>query len=231
MAGETNKIMPQGNLIYGKASDGNFYPVLVDTTGNLGATNIETIQPDLITAQTIAASTNVLSSVVSMVGVKKALIQVYHARAATAAFTTNGTEYRIEVSAASSGNDTWTPIASILCASAVCNSAASSADCAAGTTLVTITSGTAMPITDYTVFTSGTIEWVKPTVATGTASFNILDATTYAHVSATGIFSGGEKSPFTLDVSAATRLRAVVNNIASSGTQPIASRVTLITVK
>ena len=231
MTGEINVVMKQGNLIYGKASDGQFYPVLVDTTGNLGATNIETIQPDLITAQTIASSTNVISSVVSMIGVKKALIQVYHARAATAAFGTNGTEYRIEVSAASSGNDTWNPIASILCSSAACNSAASSSDCAAGTTLVTITSGTAMPITDYTVFTSGTIEWVKPTIATGTASFNVLDPTTYAHVSATGIFSGGVEVPFTLDVSAVTRLRAVVNNIASGTTQAIASRVTLITVK
>lgn len=227
--GNTDQIMRQGNLIYGKASDGHFYPFSVGTDGVLSLTGTPTIQTPLLTAQTIAASTNVLSSTVSVSGIGKVTIFIDHARAATAAFGTNGTEYRVELSEQATGNDTWSPIASVVCASAVCNSAAASSNCAAGTTLITITSGTAMPTDDYIVFTSGTIEWVKSTIATGTASFNVLDATTYGHASATGIFSGGEKIIATVDVSAATRMRVVVNNTNSGTTQPIASRIAYIT--
>jgi hypothetical protein len=227
VASNRDQVMAQGNAIFVIAADGHFYPLAGNTAGaaSLNVLNTETIQTPLLAAQTIAASTNVLSSTVSVIGVKSVLLFIDHARAATAAFGTNGTEYRVEVSEQATGNDTWSPIASVLCASAVCNSAASSSDCAAGTTLITITSGTAMPTTGYTVFTSGTIEWVQPTIATGTASFNVLDATRYAHVSATGIFSGGEKFVMNLDVEAATRMRVVVNNIASATTQPIASRI------
>lgn len=227
-----NVVMRQGNVVYGRdPTNGEYFPLTTNTAGyqQLDVRNTETIQTDLLTAQTIAASTNVLSSTVSVVGVKQALIQIYHSRAATAAFGTNGTEYRIEVSAASSGNDSWNPIASVLCASAVAASAAASSNCAAGTTLVTITSGTAMPSNDWICFTSGTIEWVRSTTATGTASFNVLDATTYGHESATGIFGSAEKFALTLNLEAVTRMRAVVNNLASGTTNPVASRITLIT--
>jgi hypothetical protein len=43
------------------------------------------------------------------------------------------------------------------------------------------------------------------------------------------MFGSGEFFPLTLNLEAAVRLRAVVNNIASAGTLPIASRVALIT--
>src|SRR3990167_2272964 len=178
--GQADKTENLGKIIY--AGDGtNFYPIKGNRISGssiileLDTLNTENIQTDLLTAQTIAASTNVLSSTVSVVGVKRATAFIFHSRAATAGFGVNGTEYRIEVSAQSSGNETWQPIASVLCGSAVCNSAAASSDCAAGTNLITITSGTAMPARDIICFTSGTIEWVRSTSAIGTASFNVLD--------------------------------------------------------
>ena len=233
--GQPNKVENLGKIIY--FGDGSiFYPGLARVSGSsavqrVDVENTETIETDLLAAQTIAASASVISSVVSVVGVKKASVLIFHSRAATAAFGTNGTEYRVEISAQSSGNEAWQPLASVLASSAVAASAAASSDCAAGTTLVTITSGTAIAARDIICFTSGTIEWVRSTVATGTASFNVLDATTYGHASATGIFSSGEIFPLTFNLESATRLRAVVNNLASGTTQPIASRIALITAK
>lgn len=224
--GKDNACLQHGRISYGMSGT-TAVAIKVDADGGLGLT--KTIQTDLISAQTIAASTNVISAATSITGVKKAAIHIFHGRASTAAFTTNGTEYRVEVSAQSSGNEAWQPLVSVLCSSTVCSSAAASSNCAAGTTLVTITSGTAMSANDIICFTSGTIEWVRSTVATGTASFNVLDATTYSHASATGMFGSGEFFPLTLNLEAAVRLRAVVNNIASAGTLPIASRVALIT--
>ena len=233
--GQPGKTENLGKIIYGCDSS-QFYPILGRLSGTsliqrVDVENTETIETDLVSAQTIAASASVLSSTVSVVGVKRATVLIFHGRAATAGFGTNGTEYRVEVSAQSSGNETWQPIASILTGSAVCNSAAASSNCAAGTTLVTITSGTAMPARDIICFTSGTIEWVRSTVANGTASFNVLDATTYDHASATGIFSSAELFPLTFNLESVTRLRAVVNNLASGTTQPIASRIAFITEK
>lgn len=223
--------MRQGNALYVRASDGHYYPLAGNTAGvgSLNVISTPTVQTALLAAQTIAASTNVLSSTVSVSGVKRVTVFIDHARAATAAFGTNGTEYRVEVSAQTSGNDTWSPIASVLCASAVAASAAASSNCAAGTTLVTITSGTAIPANEWIAFTSGTIEWVRSTIATGTASFNILDGTTYGHASATGIFAGAEKFILSLNVEAQTRMRTVVNNLASGTSQNIASRIAYIT--
>lgn len=243
--GQIDKTENLGKIIY--LTDGtNFFPVEASTAANstmarlvLGAStanigdidvlNTETILTELRAAGTLAASTVVLSSTISVAGVKRATVFIDHSRAATAAFTTNGTEYRVDISQKASGNDTWRALASVLASSAVAASAAASSDCAAGTTLVTITSGTAIPANDNICFTSGTIEWVRSTIATGTASFNIIDGTTYGHASATGLFGSAEHFVVSLNLEAATRLRVVINNQASAGTQPIVSRIACIT--
>jgi len=199
--------------------------------GTVAVSNIETIETELKAAATVAASTQALSSTISVVGFKRATFFIDHGRAATAAFGTNGTEYRVEISSTATGNHQWRAMTAISAGSAVCGSGASSSDCAAGTTLVTITSATAMVSGDIICFTSGTIEWVRAVAVTGTASFNVQDATTYAHVSATGMFGGGEHFVLGLDMSAATRARVVINNNASGTTQPIVSRIGCITVK
>lgn len=240
--GNKNQVLTTGRLAYG--SDGTDDIVIrTDANGNiiLGAgtasagtvavSNTETIETELFAAASVAASSQALSSTISFAGVKKAIIFIDHARSATAAFGTNGTEYRIEVSQKATGNETWRPIASVLASSAVCASAAASSDCAAGTTLVTITSGTAMTRGDIICFTSGTIEWVRATAVTGTASFAVQDATTYGHASATGLFGGAEHFALTLNTESVTRGRVVVNNNASGTTIAVFSRIACITEK
>jgi len=199
------------------------------SAGTVAVSNTETIETELIAAASVAASLQIVSSTLSVVGVKRGTFIIDHAKANTAAFTTNGPEYRIEVSAESANNDTWRPIASLVAGSAVAASAAASSDVAIGTSLVKITSGTAMVLGDIICFTSGTIEWTRATAVTGTASFNVQDATRFDHASDTGIFGGGEHFVVSADLEAVTRVRVIVNNNNSSGTQPIVARAALIT--
>lgn len=231
--GDVNHALIQGRIAYGKEyTSGSTYPIAVNTAGVLAgiATTIsKTIQTELFAAASVAASTVVLSSTLDVSSIKSALIFIDHGRAATAGFTTNGTEYMVQVSQQAANNDTWRTLASFLAGSAVAASAAASSDCAAGTTLLTITSGTALPANDNIVFSAATIEWVRSTTATGTASVNLLDATRYGHASATGLFAGAEHFTANLNLQAATRLRVVINNRASAGTQPIVARVAAIT--
>ena len=201
------------------------------TAGTVAVSNIETIETELIAPVLVAGSTQVLSSTLSVVGVKQGTFIIDHAKASTAAFTTNGPEYRIEVSAESTNDDTWRPLASFVAGSAVAASAAASSDVAAGTTLIKITSGTAMVLGDIVCFTNpaSSAEWTRATVVTGTASYVPQDATRFGHASATGIFGGGEHFVASVDLESVTRVRVVVNNNNSSGTQPIVARAALIT--
>ena len=222
-----NHVHPTGRKGY--VWDGtNWRPQLADTAGAAKLSNVETIQTELVSAQSIAASTNVASTVLSLIGIKKATFFLDHGRAGSAAFGTNGTEYRIEVSQQASGNDTWRSLASVLASSAVAATLASSGTHAAGAGTITILSGTAAVLDTLYLFQTGTIEWLRSTTVSGTASFTLLDALTYAHAAGT-ISAGAEHWALTLNVEAITRARVVINNNASGTSQAIYSRVACIT--
>jgi len=230
LGGQKNLVLKTGRIAY--VGDGtDLHPMAADTAGIIKTANVETIETELYAPTLVAATTIAISSVISLVGVKKATFLIDHSKASTAAMTTNGTEYRVEVSQQSSGNDTWRPVASFNAGSAVAASAAASSDCAVGTTLVKITSGTAMPARDMICFTNpaSSAEWVRSTIATGTASFNVEEGTTFDHASATGLFGGAEQFVVSVNTEAFTRGRVVINNVASSGTQPILARAACIT--
>ena len=198
--------------------------------GTVAVSNVETIQTELYAAASVAASTNVASTVLSLVGVKRATFFIDHGRAGSAAFGTNGTEYRIEVSEQASNNDTWRSIASILASSAVAATLASSGSHAAAAGTITILSGTAAVRDTLYLFQTGTLEWMRSTTVSGTASFDILDGLTYAHAAGT-ISAGAEHFVLSLNVEAITRARVVINNNASGTTQAIAARIACITEK
>ena len=241
--GQKDQSLITGRIAYGY--DGiNAYPLLVDTSGRpiLGASTAaigkvdvrvtETIQTELLAIQSIAASTNVASTVLSLIGVKKATFFIDHARAGSAAFGTNGTEYRIEVSQKASGNETWVPVASVIAGSAVAMTCASSGNYAIGAGTITILSGTALVLGDRYFWINGTAsscEWMKVSAISGTASFNILDPLTNAQVAASTIVGGAERWPLLIDTETLTRVRVIVNNNASGTTQAIYSRVACIT--
>ncbi len=228
--GNVNQTLITGRTTY--VYDGtDLRPTRGDTDGNIKVSAVKTVETELRAAAAIAASTQALSSVLDLAGIKKATFIIDHARGNTVAFTDPGTEYRIETSAKATGNDAWAAMTTWSASSAACSSAAASSDCAAGTTIVKITSGTAMVASGWICFTSGTIEWVKPVAVSGTASFTVQDATTYAHVSATGMFSGAEKFVVSIDAEPHIRARVVTNNNASASTNPIFNRISCITEK
>ena len=242
--GQKDQALTSGRIAYGY--DGtNSFPLLIDSSGRIilpastvaigkvDVRNTETIQTELYAAASLAASSQALSSVISLIGIKQATFFIDHGRAATGAFGTNGTEYRIEGSQKAAGNDTWVPLVSYLAQSAVAMSAAASGNHAAGAGTITILSGTATAAGSLLFWantaSAGSSEWLKVTAITGTASFNIQDALTNAQSAAVSIYSQAERIPLSLNVESITRARVVINNNASGTTQAIYSRIACIT--
>jgi len=239
--GQSNQTLITGRTAYG--FDGtNAYPLKVAGSANLGiletdTRNTETIQTELLAATSIAASTETISTVLSVVGVKQALIFIDHGRASTAAFGGNGTEYAVQVSQKASGDETWRTIASVLASSVAAASALSATSVLAGTSVVGITSGTNFAVGDIIVVANTTtpanIEWCTVKAISGTANFTIRDALTYDIAAGTAqtMYTKAEHFTLNLDVAAATRIRVVANNIASGTTNAVYSRIACITEK
>lgn len=245
-AGTKNLVLITGRVAYGKASDGQLYPILVDTNGNivLGAgtaaagtvavSATKTIQTELMASSAVAASVIVASTVLSLTGIKQATIFIDHGRTSTVAFgALGGTNYLIQGSEKAAGNDTWRTLATLVADSAACSSALSSGAVGAGTTVITILSGTAFAANDLimwanTADVANSTEWARVATVTGTASFTILDGITNAQGSTVVITNKAEHFVTTLDVSSLTRVRVVVNNTAGT-TAIVRTRIAAIT--
>lgn len=232
MPGETNRVMPQGNLVYVKAADGNFYPAGGNSSGHIITSNTETIQTELLTVQAVAASTQVKSTELSLSGVKKATFFIDHARAGSAAFGTNGTEYRIEIAQKATGDNTWRAMTTVTASSAVAMTCAASANYTAGAGTIIILSGSAVALGANMFWASGgagSSEWMKVAYISGTADFTILDPMVNNHAAASSIVGSAEQWVIGASVEAVTRARVVINNNASGTTQAIYSRIGCIT--
>jgi hypothetical protein len=231
--GQKNQVLITGRTAYG--FDGtDAYPMSVNTSGyqNVNTMVTETIPAILQASTAIAASTWLKTTEMSVVGVKKVAVFIDHARAATAAFTNPGTEYRLEFSQKATGNDTWAAATTWNAATAVCMSCASSATVAVADTLCVILSGTAAVLNDFVHIpsaTAGNDEWWRVAAVSGTANFTILDASVNSHAATTAIFGGGQRQCIIQDVEPFTRMRIVINNNASAGTNPIVARIACIT--
>ena len=238
---QKNQDLITGRIAYGY--DGtDTWPVKANTTDvsssaavlSVDVVPVKTIETELVAQTAIAASAQLVSTVFSLVGIKKVNVFIDHARAGSAAFTVQGTEYRVEGSQKASGNDTWRSIVSVVASSAVAQTCAASGGYAAGAGTITILSGTALVLGDTYYWLNGAAassEWMKVTALTGTASFNILDGLTNAQAAASAIVGKAEQWVLVLDVEALTRMRVIVNNNASATTQAIYSRVAVITEK
>ena len=229
--GQKDQALITGRIGYGY--DGaNAWPFYANSSGN--ALN-KTVETELLGHTAIAASSQQLSSVLSLVGIKKVTVFIDHGRAATTAFGTIGTEYRIEASQKASGNDTWVPMASVVAGSAVASSISASADEAAGQTVIETVSATTLVVGDLVYWANSVTiskgEWARVvSVAAGT-SITIQDGLTNAQDSDTSIFNKGERFVLVLGVEALTRMRVVVNNNNSGTTVAIQSRIAAISEK
>lgn len=246
--GQKNQALITGRIAYGKDSNGDFYPIVVDSSGNilLGANTVsvgtvavsatKTIETEMMATRSVAASTLVASTVLSLTGVKQATFFIDHGRTSSANFGTQGTEYWLQASQKASGNDTWVNLATFIADSAACLAVAASADVAAAATTIVITSGTSIPTAGNIVFWANTVaatasEWMRCVGVTGTANFLILDGLTNAQDADTNIFTRAERFAVTVDCSSITRARVVVNNAASGTTLAVYSRVGVTTEK
>jgi hypothetical protein len=203
--------------------------------GTVAVSNTETIQTEMMAIRTIAASTYIASTILALTGVKQATFFIDHARAATAAFGTNGTQYLLQASEKATGNDTWRTLATFTADSTAASSALSSGAIAAAATTIVILSGTAFVANDLVFIADTTAatasEWVRVVSVTGTASFKILDGITNAHADTEVLYNKAENFSVTVDCASLTRARVIVNNNASGTCQNIYSRVAVITAK
>ena len=215
-----------GNIILGASTA---------AAGTVAVSNIETIQTEMMGIRIVAASTVIASTILALTGVKQATFFIDHARGSTVNFAGTGTNYLIQASEKAAGNDTWRTLAIFSADSAACSSALSSGAIAPAATTIVILSGTAFVANDL-VFVADTTaatasEWMRVISVTGTASFKILDGITNAHADTEVLYNKAENFVVTVDCSALTRTRVVVNNNASATNQPIYSRVAIITAK
>ncbi len=189
----------------------------------------KTIETELKIIAAVAADAQDTSSTLSLANMKKVAIFIDHGRDATGAFVAGGTEYRVEVSEQSSGNDTWRPIASATAAITAALGHVMDGTEAVGQTQIEIGATTPL-LGDIQFFKNGTIansEWARIIDVNDGVTFTIQDGLTNEQAAVT-TYSQGEHFVMLLDVTAYTRLRVVCNNNNGSTNQNIVWRCAAI---
>lgn len=192
------------------------------------ATITKTVQSALLSLQSVAASSVVVGSAVSISTALSAMVHArFGRRSATAAGA--GANIRIEASRASSGDNTWFPLATFTSAFAACEAEAVSGTVNSGTNVVTVASTTNLTAGDIVFIDNGTIansEWGRiKTISTNTSvtlEDNLVNAQTSSN-----IYDSAEIYTPVYVPEGVIRLRAVADG--SLFTQAWAVEVTLIT--
>lgn len=193
------------------------------------ATPTKTVQTALLAIQSVAASSVVISSAFDMSGkIGGGIVHVrFGRRSATAAGA--GANIRIESSSASSGDNTWFPLAVYTTAFAACESEAVSGTVSSGTNVITVASTTNLAAGDVIFIDNGTIansEWGRiKTISTNT-SVTIEDNLVNAQTSST-LYDSAEIYPPVVIPEQAIRIRVVADG--SLFTQAFAINATLTT--
>lgn len=218
--------LPTGTNSIGKLA-ANSGVVIGDVNQNIA----KTIQTELLAPTAVAANAQQLSSVLALANVKKATIFVDHGRTATTAFVGAGTEYRIEASQKAAGNDTWVPLASVVCDIAAATAITADGNEATGETVIDIGANTPAK-GDYIFWQNANLalcDWGKVVAITAGVDFTLQDGLTNAQLAAQLIYNKAERFALSLDVEAFTRMRVVVNNNNGTTNVNIVSRVACIT--
>lgn len=188
----------------------------------------KTVQTDLLTLQAVAASSVAVGSAFDFSAKLGGIISVrFGRRSATAAGA--GVNIRIESSMATSGNNTWVPIAGVTTAFAACEAEAVSGTVASGTAVITVASTTNLTAGDVIVIDNGTngIEWGRVKAISANTSVTIEDVlvntvTGYTLYDSAEIYTG-------IEIPAGpVRIRAVADG--SGFTQAFTVQVGLITI-
>lgn len=196
---------------------------------NVGAravsTPIKTGGNSIITLQSVAASSVLVSSAVDVSTKWKASLNVFFGRrSATAAGA--GVNIYIEGSTFASGDDNWATLAQYTTGFAAAEAEAVTGTVSAGATVITCASTTNLTAQDYIYIDNGTIansEWRRIKSIVAATSVTVIDALTNAQTGST-MYDSAETYNADLDLSSIMRIRVVADG--SLFTQAFAIKVT-----
>lgn len=176
------------------------------------ATITKTVGTSVLSLQSVAASTVLLSSAVD-VSTKLAATLFIHfgRRSATAAGA--GVNIRIEASAKSSGDGYWFPLAIFTTAFAAVEAEAVSGTVSSGTNVITVASTTNLAAGDIIFIDNGTIansEWGRVKSIVANTSVTIEDNLVNAQTGAT-MYDSAEMYACQLDLTGISRIRVVAD--------------------
>jgi hypothetical protein len=168
--------------------------------------------------QDIASAAQVISSVIDVSSKWAIAFAVFLGRATGSAFTAGWPNVRLEASGKSSGNDAWIPLLTLQPAvgASIVNTTLNGA-VSAGASTITVTSGTNIAAGDLLFLgdsSTSNYELVRVKSISGT-TVTLEEPCTYAHANAALVTDQAEAYFPTLDVSAYSRVRVIVDNVNS----------------
>jgi len=188
----------------------------------------KTVGTSVISLQSVAASSVLISSAVSIASKLAATLFIHFGRrSATAAGA--GVNIRIEGSSKSSGDGHWYPLAVLTTQFAACESEAVSGTVLSAQNVITVASTTNLSAGDIIYIDNGTIansEWHRIKSIVTNTSVTVEDNLVNAQTGAT-VYDSAEMYAIQLDLSALSRLRIVVDG--SLFTQAFAIEADMIT--
>lgn len=193
------------------------------------ATPSKTIQTALAAPQSLASNSVFISAVQTVTTVFAAALFIHFGRRSNNALTAS-VEIRVEVSAKSSGDGHWFVAANFKTKTAAVTSQAVSGTCNSGQNVVAMTATAGMTVGDIVYIDNGTIansEWHRIKVVTTNTSITLEDNLVNAQTGST-VYPAGEIFLAQVDLSAATRLRVVVNG--NNTGQAVAHEIEMITL-
>lgn len=176
------------------------------------ATITKTQATSLLSLQSVASNSVVISSAQDVSTKLAATVFIQFGRRATTALTT-GANFRIEASAKSSGDGFWFPLATFTTATAASESEAVSGTVSSGTNVITVASTTNLTAGDIIYVDNGTIansEWGRVKSIVASTSITIEDNLVNAQTSST-IYDQAEMYVAQLDLTAIGRIRLVAD--------------------
>jgi len=193
------------------------------------ATFTKTVQTALLAIQSVAASSVVISSAFDMSAKLGGIVSArFGRRAVTAAGA--GVNIRIEVSRATSGDNTWFPLTIFTSAFAACEGEAVSGTVSAGTNIITVASTTNLTIGDLIFIDNSSIansEWGRIKSIVASTSITIEDNLVNAQTGSTIYDLAEIYAPVSIP-EGVMRIRAVSDG--SLFTQAHAVEVALMTI-
>lgn len=177
------------------------------------STPTKTVANSLLSLQSVASNTVVISSVVDVSTAWGISVFIQFGRRATSALTT-AVEFRLEASAKSSGDDFWFPASSFTTNTAAAESEAVSGTVNAGTNVITVASTTNLTTADYIFIDNGTIansEWAKIKAVSTNTSVTIEDNLVNAQTGSTIYDQAQIFPPVVVDCSSFGRMRLVMD--------------------